>query len=152
MMLVLAGDFYERSRNRICCFLEKVVPKILDELCSGEMSPTQHLDAQQALVKQLAEILEFVLKFDELKMKTPAIQNDLSYYRRSIMRSKMANNEMKNDGEEMISYDVANRMSLFYAHATPMLKVFFCVQHYNRRFLFRIFRESSSLILRTELT
>lgn len=44
------------------------MPKILGELCSGEMTPTQHLETQQALVKQFAEILEFVLKFDEHKV------------------------------------------------------------------------------------
>jgi hypothetical protein len=32
------------------------------------MTPTQHLEMQQALVKQFAEILEFVLKFDEYKV------------------------------------------------------------------------------------
>lgn len=32
------------------------------------MTPTQHLEKQQALVKQFAEILEFVLKFDEHKV------------------------------------------------------------------------------------
>lgn len=32
------------------------------------MSPAQHLEQQQALVKQFAEILEFVLKFDEYKV------------------------------------------------------------------------------------
>ncbi len=47
---------------------EKVVPKILSELCSPNMSPSQHLEKQQALVKQFAEILEFVLKFDEHKV------------------------------------------------------------------------------------
>lgn len=51
-------------------FSDDVVPKILYKLCSGVMSPTQHLETQQALVKQLAEILEFVLKFDEHKVGT----------------------------------------------------------------------------------
>lgn len=32
------------------------------------MTPTQHLENQQALVKQFAEILEFTLKFDEYKV------------------------------------------------------------------------------------
>ena len=32
------------------------------------MSPSEHLEKQQALVKQFAEILEFVLKFDEHKV------------------------------------------------------------------------------------
>ena len=45
-----------------------MVPKILFQLCSGDMTPAQHLETQQALVKQLAEILEFVLKFDEHKV------------------------------------------------------------------------------------
>ena len=49
-------------------FAEVVVPKILFQLCSGPMTPTQHLETQQALVKQFAEILEFVLKFDEYKV------------------------------------------------------------------------------------
>lgn len=50
-------------------------------------------------------------------MKTPAIQNDFSYYRRVVSRQRLeANNAV-------IPSDVANRMSLFYAHATPMLKV-----------------------------
>lgn len=101
---------------------ERVVPKILGQLCSGNLSPTQHLETQQALVKQLAEILEFVLKFDEHKMKTPAIQNDFSYYRRTLTRASLA----KQDNAEkdlVVGNELANRMSLFYAHATPMLRV-----------------------------
>jgi len=45
-----------------------IVPKILLQLCSGNLTPTQHLEQQQALVKQFAETLDFVLKFDELKV------------------------------------------------------------------------------------
>lgn len=47
-----------------------IVPRILAELCGPDQSPTQHLETQQALVKQFAEILEFTLKFDELKAST----------------------------------------------------------------------------------
>lgn len=47
---------------------ESLVIQILAELCSDGNSPTQHLEMQQALVKQFAEILEFVLKFDEHKV------------------------------------------------------------------------------------
>lgn len=49
---------------------EMIVPRILAELCGPDQSPTQHLETQQALVKQFAEILEFTLKFDELKVST----------------------------------------------------------------------------------
>lgn len=48
--------------------LESIVPKLLSQLVGGRLNPTQHLETQQALVKQLAEILEFVLKFDEIKV------------------------------------------------------------------------------------
>lgn len=60
-------------------------------------------------------------------MKTPAIQNDFSYYRRSVSRGGAMLNA--GGGEESstppphIGAELANRMSLFYAHATPMLKV-----------------------------
>lgn len=124
---------------------------MLSQLVGGRLNPTQHLETQQALVKQLAEILEFVLKFDEFKvsfvgllvslltnrnfvvfffiliknyglivfqMKTPAIQNDFSYYRRTVSRQRI-----ENTSQMLVSTELANRMSLFYAHATPMLKV-----------------------------
>lgn len=52
-------------------------------------------------------------------MKTPAIQNDFSYYRRTIHRHRM-DLTLTTD---IMSSELANRMSLFYAHPTPMLKV-----------------------------
>lgn len=112
--------------------IEKLVPKILRELCSGPMTPTQHLENQQALVKQFAEILEFTLKFDEYKMTTPAIQNDLSYYRRALSRHRMDDSPTSpisplspliSTEDTPVSSELANSMSLFYAQATPMLRV-----------------------------
>lgn len=102
--------------------LEQVIPELLGELCSEDLTPREHLEQQQALFKQFAEILDFVLKFDDLKMTTPAIQNDFSYYRRTLNRRKLANEDEIQDGEEHVSNELANRMSLFYAQATPMLK------------------------------
>ncbi|XP_076462433.1 CYFIP-related Rac1 interactor B-like isoform X2 [Babylonia areolata] len=109
--------FYEFSQK-----LEEVIPELLKVLCSEDMAPEQHLENQQALFKQFAEILDFVLKFDDLKMTTPAIQNDFSYYRRTLSRRKMANEDEIQSGELEVSNEMANRMSLFYAHSTPMLK------------------------------
>jgi hypothetical protein len=51
-------------------FSEHIVPQLLRELCSNEMMSKQHLESQQALFKQFAEILDFVLKFDDLKVGT----------------------------------------------------------------------------------
>jgi len=68
------------------------------------------------LQKQLADVLDFVLRFDDAKMINPAIQNDFSYYRRSLSKHK-------NKVEVKIKDDLANRMSLFFAYPTPMLRV-----------------------------
>lgn len=103
--------------------LESTVPVVLAVLCSNDMTPRQHLETQQALFKQFAEILDFTLKFDDLKMMNPTIQNDFSYYRRTLSRMKMAHTEDNVDADLDVTNAEANRMSLFYAHATPMLKV-----------------------------
>lgn len=118
-------QFYQFSHQ-----LESILPRILEELCAPHVSPSQHLETQQAIVKQLAEILEFTLKFDELKMTTPAIQNDFSYYRRSIMRAGGHMDSSYSLGSDASSEEVlrldqttANKMTLFYANSTPMLRI-----------------------------
>ena len=63
------------------------MPVLLESLCAND--PLHALEAKQALAKQFAELIEFVMAFDELKMKNPAIQNDFGYYRRAISRMKM---------------------------------------------------------------
>ncbi|KAH0631079.1 hypothetical protein JD844_005168 [Phrynosoma platyrhinos] len=54
------------------------------------------------------------------QMTNPAIQNDFSYYRRTISRNRI--NNLQLDAESEVNNEMANRMSLFYAEATPMLK------------------------------
>jgi len=95
--------------------LEEVLPKLLMNLFSNNQA-TQTLKGQQALAKQLADILDFVLRFDDAKMINPAIQNDFSYYRRSLSKQK-------NKVDVKIKDELANKMSLFFAYPTPMLKV-----------------------------
>ena len=113
--------------------LNTVFPKILLVLCSRASLGTslaEQLDDHQALVKQLAKVLEFVLKFDETKMTTPAVQNDFSYYRRTVQRNRgnrvlhpecTTEREAREQEAEEIPLDLANEMSLFFADATPML-------------------------------
>ncbi|KAK3588422.1 hypothetical protein CHS0354_019032 [Potamilus streckersoni] len=103
--------------------LENNVPILLEALCSKDLTPNQHLETQQALFKQFAVILDFVLKFDDLKMTNPVMQNDFSYYRRTQSRKRMANEENADGEEDCVSNEMANRIALFYAHATPMLKM-----------------------------
>ena len=53
-------------------------------------------------------------------MLNPSIQNDFSYYRRSLNRMKLSKKHL---GEITIKDELANRMSLFYAYPTPMMNV-----------------------------
>uniref|UniRef100_A0A8C1LH22 Family with sequence similarity 49 member Ba n=2 Tax=Cyprinus carpio TaxID=7962 RepID=A0A8C1LH22_CYPCA len=107
--------FYEFSLK-----LEDSLQGLLEFLTSSRCSPTQHLEQEQALARQFAEILHFTLRFDELKMTNPAIQNDFSYYRRTLSRMRIINQTAEEHNE--VDNELANRMSLFYANATPMLK------------------------------
>ena len=45
-------------------------------------SLVERLDSHQALVKQLAKILDGVFKLDEFKMVNSGMSNDISYFRR----------------------------------------------------------------------
>ncbi|KAL3115988.1 hypothetical protein niasHT_007288 [Heterodera trifolii] len=97
--------------------IEKVVPELLWELCSGPLPPVEQLDSAQALCKQLARLIDFVFHFDTMKMNTPAMQNDFSFFRRVISRSEVAAREAEAD----CSLELANTISLFLASPTPML-------------------------------
>mmetsp|Transcript_20039 Transcript_20039/g.29797 ORF Transcript_20039/g.29797 Transcript_20039/m.29797 type:complete len:311 (+) Transcript_20039:58-990(+) len=105
-------EFYDFSLE-----LEKCFPKLLAALCKDD--PKVMLEKRQALVKQIAEVFDFVLRFDDLKMVNPAIQNDFSYYRRTLNRMKLSKKNM----DIVIKDELANRMSLFFAYPTPMMNV-----------------------------
>jgi len=98
--------------------LETWFPKLLTALCKDSASKNS-IQNQQALAKQLANVFDFVLRFDDAKMTNPAIQNDFSYYRRTLNRMKISKKEMN----IKIRDELANRMSLFFAYPTPMMKV-----------------------------
>ncbi|GAM18070.1 hypothetical protein SAMD00019534_012450 [Acytostelium subglobosum LB1] len=105
-------EFYDYS-----LLLEGCFPKLLVALCKDD--PKISLSNKQALAKQLADVFDFVLRFDDAKMVNPAIQNDFSYYRRTLNRMKLT----KKDSNIKIRDELANRMSLFFAYPTPMMKV-----------------------------
>lgn len=106
-------SFYDYSAE-----VEAALPELLLALCAE--SPVETLEKKQSLAKQTAEILSFVLKFDDLKMNKPEIQNDFSYYRRTLSRLKMQ--DPGSDDSAVVNNEEANRMSLFYAYPTPMLR------------------------------
>jgi len=101
--------------------LETTFPRLLAALCrdTSKDANKHSLQNQQALAKQLADVFDFVLRFDDAKMTNPAIQNDFSYYRRTLNRMKISKKEMN----IKIRDELANRMSLFFAYPTPMMKV-----------------------------
>ena len=100
--------FYEYSQQ-----LSKSFPQLLEALIKTD----QTLLEKQALAKQLGLTLDFVLRFDDCKMKTIAIQNDFSHFRRTSNGAKMKGIDIQIDLKD----DLANRMSLFYASPTPMM-------------------------------
>jgi len=105
-------EFYDFSLE-----LEEVFPKLLVALCKTD--PKANLANLQSLAKQLANVFDFILRFDDAKMVNPAIQNDFSYYRRTLNRMKLS----KKDLNISIRDELANRMSLFFAYPTPMMNV-----------------------------
>eukprot|EP01091_Cochliopodium_minus_P015441 TRINITY_DN54_c1_g1_i1.p1 TRINITY_DN54_c1_g1~~TRINITY_DN54_c1_g1_i1.p1 ORF type:complete len:307 (-),score=71.36 TRINITY_DN54_c1_g1_i1:125-1045(-) len=100
--------FYEYSQQ-----LTKSFPQLIEELCNTE----QTIIEKQALAKQLGLTLDFALRFDDIKMKTIAIQNDFSHFRRTSNGAKIKGIDIQIDLKD----DLANRMSLFYASPTPIM-------------------------------
>jgi len=105
-------EFYEFSLA-----LDKAVQRLFPTLCVDPAVDSDLAD-QQALTKQVAEVFDFVLRFDDMKMTNPAIQNDFSYYRRILNRIKLSN---KRDAGITVGDELANAMSLFFAYPTPMM-------------------------------
>jgi len=96
--------------------IAEVAPRLLKPLCSVAEEEGSLKD-QTALAKLLCDLFNFILIFDDKKMINPHIQNDFSYFRRSMPKLKSSN-------RCKIPEDVANKMSLFFAYPTPMMYMF----------------------------
>jgi len=101
--------FYVFSKD-----LKSCVPVLLGELSKPEADAKQTMQDQQALVKQLADILNFVLTFDQIRMMRPHLSNDFSYYRRYL--PKFASHP-----DIKVKADEASAMALFTARHCPMM-------------------------------
>ncbi|KAI8370011.1 hypothetical protein BD560DRAFT_370500 [Blakeslea trispora] len=124
-------EFYSYSSE-----LERGIPMLLNVLCKDGGVTTKELDRHPGLTKLFADILDFVFEFDSLKVKYPTLQNDFSFYRRTLQRGRTwteadsitaaAQSSLKttqSDLRQKINEDdLANRISLFIAYPTPMLK------------------------------
>ena len=87
-----------------------------------------NLENMQSLVKQLAQILHFTLRFDERKIANTSLQHDLSFYRRMLTKFKQSTQFSENEvqgvlaSSEFISMSKITKMSFFFGESTPMLK------------------------------
>lgn len=118
--------------KEFCDFSKRMSPiitKIFKQLCApGVSSLVERLDSHQALVKQLAKVLDAVFKLDEFKMVHSGMSNDISYFRR---KSQALGRKMGQETQRMsasfnnidsLDVDTTNTISLFFADPTPFLK------------------------------
>ena len=91
--------------------IEAVTPTLLLAL-STENTSEQFL-AHPALVKQLADVLDFALAFDTLRMSRPFLSNDFSYYRRLLPK-------FNRHPDVKVKDDDASGMAMFTAEHIPM--------------------------------
>ncbi|KAJ2487326.1 hypothetical protein EV174_000602 [Coemansia sp. RSA 2320] len=114
--VMLLKECFEHSQS-----LDRIIPDILDELCSQvndyDIGKT---DRNRGLARLLADLMQNAFEFDLLKLSVPAIQNDFSYYRRTLPR--MVKSQDEAIVSNVIPQDVSNRMTLFYAYHNPMVK------------------------------
>lgn len=101
------NGFYQFSKK-----IERQFPSLLRSLATDDEKAT--ISSKQAVSKKVADVLDFVLKFDELKMLRPGLQNDFSFYRRSLGKHAA-------DADLVVRDDEASFISLFIAQPIPMM-------------------------------
>lgn len=72
--------------------------------------------------KLLVRMFDFIIRFDELKMGKASIQNDFSFYRRSMNRMKRGEAVADEVERPPVNDEMANKMSLFFAYPNPFTK------------------------------
>jgi hypothetical protein len=73
----LINGFYKFSKK-----MERNFPALLRSLATDDEKST--IQQRQAVCKKIADLFDFILKFDEVKMLRPGLQNDFSFYRRAL--------------------------------------------------------------------
>jgi len=106
---VTIKKFYDFSKELDVLFCELLKHLTADD----EKSSIQE---KQALSKKMAQIVDFVLKFDEIKIGKPGLQNDLSYYRRTVPKHL-------HEPDLVVRDDEASLILLFIAQPSPMMSV-----------------------------
>jgi len=92
--------------------LQGLFPELMNALATD--NEKRSIQEQQAVCKTVANLFEFVLKIDELKLMKPGIQNDFAYYKRSL--GKHADDE-----DLLVRDDNASTISMFIAQPIPLM-------------------------------
>jgi len=115
-LLVVVNDiasFFEYAKK-----LEDMLPGLLIFLSKPPADEKkQSVEDQQdtaALAKQLADVLDFTLRFDQRRMLRPTLSNDFSYYRR-LLPKFIENPKIRVKDED------AGAVGMFTAEHIPML-------------------------------
>jgi hypothetical protein len=78
----------------------------------GELSGEMAMHSNMYKTGQLITLLNTIYAIDQAKMMTPGIQNDFSFYRRSVGKFQ---------SQAPVPETAANQISMWIAEATPML-------------------------------
>ncbi len=100
--VVKIAEFYDKSAE-----VASAVPKILSKL-----SPPDAITNDPCLALAFIELLCALNACDQAKMSTPGLQNDFSFYRRSVG---------KFPGDAPVSETQANQVSMWIANAAPVV-------------------------------
>jgi hypothetical protein len=107
------STFYSYSKD-----LEKILPELLSALGKpsqgGSDEQKTQADGKEALYKQLADVFNFTLEFDNVRMQRPNLSNDFSYYRRLLPK-------FNKHPDVKVKDDEASGMALFTAEYIPMM-------------------------------
>lgn len=107
--VALINNFFNFARK-----LEGVFPALLDNVCSMSSEGKETIADKSALAKQVAEILDFTLRFDQERMSTAPLSNDFSYYRRLLPK-------FSSHPDIIVGDDEASTMAMFTAEHMPMM-------------------------------
>lgn len=102
-------SFYTFARR-----LEEGFPRLLSSVCTVNQEGKETIADKQALAYQVGAIFNFVLRFDQLRMMTPDLSNDFSYYRRLLSKHS-------NHPDIVVDSDMCSGMGMFTAEHIPML-------------------------------
>jgi len=108
--------FYNYCNNEVVKLFQQLRIEI-ERVEEEKVEESEQLKRQEAWAKQLAQLISFVVQWDQLKMRQPQLLNDFSYYKRNL--SKQAKAFKLNQDEEERS---AGLISFWLAESMPMCK------------------------------